>query len=184
MKLSSTIIALILLVGSTFALQSCDQNTGFYQTFFPKAAPPPFDSTTAVSDSALSEGTKIYIVKEGTGHFHVVYQDQLIVRLTGRTARGKIFRTSYTKLKSSSNTTTLPNLTPIPITISTQLGARTVPPLVDGLRNGLLGMKEGEKRIIRVPPSQGYTSSNSFMHHVNLYHKTLVYDVELVRINR
>jgi hypothetical protein len=44
--------------------------------------------------------------------------------------------------------------------------------------------KEGEKRIIRMPPSRGFTSSNSFMHHVNLYHKTLIYDVELVRINR
>jgi FKBP-type peptidyl-prolyl cis-trans isomerase len=184
MKLFSTIIVLILLAGSCLMLQSCDQNQGFYQTFFPKAAPPPFDSTAAVRDSALPGGTKIYVVHQGTGPFQVVYQDQLVVRITGRTAKGKIFRTSYTKRKSEPSTTTLNNLTPVPVTIVTRLGPRTVSPLVAGLRNGLLGMKEGEKRIIRVPPSRGFTSSNSFMHRVNLYQKTLIYDVELVRILR
>jgi FKBP-type peptidyl-prolyl cis-trans isomerase len=179
MKVSSTIVTLVLLICSSFVFQSCDNNKDYYRTFFPKAAPPPYDSAAAVSDSTLSGGTKIYTIKRGSGDFHVVYQDQIIVRLTGRTGKGKIFETSFTKREGSSNTKILHNLTSTPIQ-----GQFTTYYLVEGLRRGLLGMKEGEQRIIRVPPSMGYTDSDSYENGRKVSGKTLIYNVELVQILR
>jgi FKBP-type peptidyl-prolyl cis-trans isomerase len=179
MKVSSTIVLLAVLICGSFVLQSCDNNNGYYRTFFPEAAPPPYDSTGAVSDSTLPGGTKIYTIKEGSGDFQVVYQDQIVVRITGRTGKGKIFETSFTKREGSSNSKVLQNLTSTPIQ-----GQFTTYYLVEGLRKGLLGMKKGEQRIIRVPPSMGYTDSDSYENGRKVYGKTLIYDVELVQILR
>src|SRR5699024_7380946 len=105
MKVTQKITLLTGIILSIFLLQNCNQNDGYYRTFFPEAAPPPFDSTAAISNSTLSGGTKIYILKQGIGSFEVMYRDMLLVRITGRTAKGKIFRTSYTKRKGQPNTT-------------------------------------------------------------------------------
>jgi FKBP-type peptidyl-prolyl cis-trans isomerase len=117
------------------------------------------------------------VVKKGSGPFKVAPRDVIQVRLTGRTANGKIFKTSYTPPDKGSNTTILQNLTPNPIRIR----GRTIL-LVKGLRRGLLGMKKGEKRIITVPPSMGYVNSGREVHGVKVYNKKLIYNVQLVRI--
>lgn len=177
MKLSRKFIILAGIVIGIFLVQGCDQGNRFIRTFFPEAAPPPYDSTAAISDTTLAGGTTIYTIKQGEGPFNVRYRDKVKVYLTGRTADGKIFRTSYTKREGFPSTTVLPNLTPYPVQIKFNTYY-----LIEGLRKGLIGMKEGEKRIIRVPPSQGFTSPDTYKHGVKVSGKTLIYNVKLVQI--
>lgn len=159
-------------------IQSCNQNNRPFQIFYPKASPPPYDSTGTVRDSTLPGGTKIYVVKKGSGHFQVVYQDEIRVQITGRTAGGKVFMNSCRSRDCVPGTRILYNLTPVPV--PTRTGARY---LIEGLRKGLLGMKEGEKRIIRIPPSKGFISTK-FKHGIKVKGKTLIYDVKLIHIGR
>lgn len=170
----SSIILFIFFSFGTLLLQGCSNNNTNRFRFNPKAAPPPYDQSQAVRDTTLSGGIKIYVIKEGTGPYKVTPNDQIQVKYTGRTANGKVFTTTYTKNSITSNSTNITDLYPYP--------ERNSSPLVEGLRRGLLGMQEGEKRIIRVPPSMGYTSSGTSIHGVNVYNKTLVYDVQLVKI--
>lgn len=181
MKLPQKIIILAGIAAGMLFLQSCNQNNGFPRIFFPEAAPPPYDSTAAISDSTLSGGTTIYTLQQGSGPFDVVYRDQIIVSITGRTADGKIFLSSCQNSECVPNRKVLRNLGPVPV--QKRVGRRVQTfYLIEGLRKGLLGMKKGEKRIIRVPPSRGFTNSETYKHGIKVTGKTLIYDVQLIRI--
>lgn len=146
--------------------------------------PEPYDLTSAVSDTTTDKGLKIYIIEEGNGRSEVNFRDEVLVRYTGRKQEnGKAFDSSYR------NGTTTPsrfqNLTPVPKTFS----GRRIEPLIDGfrlgivgLKNGLSGMVEGEKRTIIIPPELGYGSSDKNNRGNQLQDKTLRFDVELVEI--
>jgi FKBP-type peptidyl-prolyl cis-trans isomerase len=176
MKHLNRLLPVFILFAVFLALQSCSDNNRnpFINRFEPKAAPPPYDSTQAVQDSTLGGGLKIYVIKKGDDTFRVSPNDAIQVRYTARRADGKIFQTTYHKNGLNGNTKVLYNLYPYP--------SGQVSPLQKGFRKGLLGMKEGEERIIRVPPSMGYTSSNASINGVNVSNKTLIYDVELLQI--
>ena len=122
------------------------------------------------------------MLEEGDGPFEVVSRDQIRVRFTARTADGKIFDGSYDNIGPSDQPERFQNLKPTPIIVQTRFGTRTVRPLVEGLRKGLLGMKEGEKRTIVVPPDMGYTNGRYGTNGFDLRGKTLTYDVELIEI--
>jgi hypothetical protein len=179
MKHITKLFPVFILFAALLVLQSCGDNRNpFIQRFEPEAAPPPYDSTQAVQDSTLDEGLKVYVVKKGNDTFKVSPNDAIQVRYTARRADGKVFQTTYHKNDLNGNAEILYNLYPHP-----SLGPRgSVSPLQKGFRKGLLGMKVGEKRIIRVPPSMGYTSSNASINGVDVYNKTLIYDVELLEI--
>ena len=169
--------SLLLFCAPALLLNACDDNS-IGPDF--SAAPPPFDRSEAISDTTIEGGTQIFVLEEGAGLFNVISRDQIQVRYTGRTAEGEIFFTSYRQDSPTGNTAILRNLTPV------QSG--NTRPLVEGLRKGLLGMKEGEKRIIEVPPSMGYNETyvrktgQVGQNGVTLTDKTLIYDVELVTI--
>lgn len=164
-------LALIFL--SLFLLQSCGEDpTG--PDF--STVPAPYDTTAAVNTTITDDGLKIYEIAEGYGAFDVVSRDQVRLRYTGRTADGRIFDSSYSN--GSTTPTTFRNLTTTTITT----GFNQISPLIDGFRRGILGMQEGEKRTVVIPPELGYGESQEGTNGFDLRNDTLVFDIELVEI--
>ena len=163
----------ILIFLSLFFLQSCGEDpTG--PDF--STVPAPFDTTSAISSTFTEDGLKVYQIQEGFGAFEVVSRDQIRVRFTGRTADGRIFDSSYSN--GSTSPATFRNLTPIPISGTFS----QISPLIDGFRRGILGMKEGEKRTVFIPPALGYGESQEGTNGFDLRNDTLIFDIELVEI--
>lgn len=169
-----TFLLPILLVA--FIIQSCgDNSTNFREIEY--TPPEPFDINNAVSDSTTEDGLTIYVIEEGYGQSGVVSRDQLRVRYTGRTEDGEVFESTYRNGETTPGV--LRNLTPNPI--SSPQGQR-INPLVDGFRRGLLGMVEGEKRKLVIPPELGYGTVEEEPAEGSLENQTLYFDVELVEI--
>ncbi|MDZ7715716.1 MAG: FKBP-type peptidyl-prolyl cis-trans isomerase [Balneolaceae bacterium] len=156
-------------------IQSCSDNaTGGRVNF--DTAPPPFDTTTAIIDSTAEDGLQIYIYEEGNGPFEVVSNDAVSLYFTGRTTDGTIFDSSYRN--GATGPVTLNNLTPV-----LKPGSfGPISPLIEGFRRGIIGMKEGERRTIVIPPSLGYGESQSGENGFDLRNDTLIFDLELDRI--
>lgn len=170
MKQFATIFTLILIA---FLMQSCGDNaTGPDYS----EVPPPFDTTSAVSSTTTEDGLTIYVIEEGGGNFEVTKNDQIRVHFTGRTTDGEIFDSSYED--GSTEPTLFQNLTAVNRT--GQFGS--IPPLIDGFRIGLMGMQEGEKRTLVIPPSLGYGENPERTQNEDLENETLIFDVELVEI--
>ena len=74
---------------------------------------------------------------------------------TGRKTNGEVFDSSY------KNSQTDPSIF-------------SVAGLIEGFTEGLIGMEEGGKRVIIVPPELGYAGTTNA-----LYADTLVFDLEL-----
>jgi len=167
---------LVLLV--TLLIQSCGDGPSYFRQ--PELTPPPpFDTTQAIRDSTTEDGLTIYIIEEGDGRTDkkVEARDIVVIRYTGRTEDGKAFDSSYQD--SSQGLATFQNLTPAPKTSSR---GQTISPLIDGFRLGMLGMIEGEKRTLVIPPELGYGDPDQNYRGGNLENETLRFDVELVRI--
>lgn len=172
------------LLAAAFALltlQACDDNSRSPYVPDYSEAPAPFDTTQYVSKKTINdeEGhVTIYIIQEGGSRDSVIYRDEISVKYTGRTTDGEIFESTYRD--GSEAPRTLQNLTPE----QKQVGNNRNPvsPLIDGFRMGLLGMREGEKRTIVIPPSLGYGETEDGERASRLQNETLVFDVELVQI--
>lgn len=170
--LSIFTVCLVLLV-----MQSCGEDNRFTGPDYSEV-PPPFDTTEAISDSTTPDGLKIYTIAEGYGNpERVMIRDQVQVYYTGRTDDGKIFDSTYRNGITSPGI--LRNLTTQPIPSQT---GRTVSPLIEGFRLGLIGMAEGEKRTIVIPPHLGYGGAQEGRSGYNLRNDTLIFDVELEEI--
>lgn len=169
---------ILILLLTVILLQACEGEDIFRPDY--SAAPPPLNSAEAISDTTLPKGVQIYVIEEGNGPFEVVYKDVIRVKYTGRTEAGDIFVSSYREVFEPEYINSLQNLYPYAIETQTPQGLRPVPPLIEGFRKGLLGMREGEVRIIRVPSELvSRTRSNTG---VDLEDKTLIYNVELISI--
>lgn len=166
-----TIISLIFLTGTLFILQSCGGDNGGVTGPDFTTVPEPFDTTNAVDKLTYSNGLTIYVIEEGNGVFEVVEspEEQIQLFFTGRKANGEVFASSYSNGNTSPALFT--NLTPV--------ARGTNNPLIPGFRQGILGMVEGEKRTIVVPPSLGYGDTRPGTNGFDLRNDTLVYDVEL-----
>lgn len=116
--------------------------------------PEPF-STAGITPIVKENGLKVYVLKEGTGPFVVTNRDDVLVFYTGRKTNGKVFDSSY---KNGSQS-------------ATQLSVNGV---IEGFREGLLGMKEGGKKVLVIPPDLGYGNSGH-----TLSNDTLIFDIEL-----
>jgi peptidylprolyl isomerase len=116
--------------------------------------------TTGITPTVNDEGLRIYILEEGSGRYKVVENDVVYVNYTLRDSAGNILDSSYKNGRTDSVRFSLSNT-------------------IDGFRDGLLGMKEGGKRVLAVPPELGYTenSANPAFQGMSLY-----FDVELERI--
>lgn len=174
-------LPLLAVVLALFILQSCgDDSRRFYEPDY-SDVPPPFDTTEYASKENIEDEdgvVTVYIIQEGGSQDTVIYRDQISVRYTGRTTDGEVFESTYRDGRTAPQT--LQNLTPEPKSVS---GSRNpVSPLIDGFRKGLLGMNEGEKRTIVVPPSLGYGGSSQGQSGSQFQNDTLIFDVELLQI--
>lgn len=167
------LLQILTIITAVFLLQSCGEDpTGPDFT----SVPAPYDTTSAISTNTSEDGLIIYQISEGYGAFEAVSRDQVRIRFTGRTEDGRVFDSSFANGFTSPRT--FANLTPVPISG----GIQTVSPLIDGFRRGILGMKEGEKRTVVVPPSLGYGESQEGTNGYDLRNNTLIFDIELVEI--
>lgn len=174
----STLLQLLPVLVIILLIQACGDGPSYYQQ--PELTPPePFDTTQAISDSTTEDGLTIYVMEEGEGRTDkkVEFRDVVLVRYTGRTEDGDAFDSSYQD--SSISPVVFQNLTPEPVTSS---NGQTVNPLIDGFRRGLIGMIEGEKRTLVIPPELGYGDPDQNYSGDDLEDETLRFDVELVEI--
>lgn len=157
---------------AVFFLQSCGEDDPFKIDY--SEVPDPFVDIQQEADSTTEDGLRIYFVKSGNEILPAVTSnDQIRLRYTGRTAdNGKIFESTWAN--GFDNPAVFRNLTPEPI----NTGNNSVGPLIDGFRRGLIGMHEGEKRTLVIPPELGYGDRDGH----NLQNETLVFDIELLEI--
>lgn len=158
-----------------FLIQGCDDtSTNFNEPQFDP--PAKYDTTSADTSYTTEEGLKVYVIEEGYGNFEVIPRDQIRANYTGYVLGGKVFDSTFRNGVTSGGI--LRNLRTVPIS-----GASgTISPLIDGFRQGLLGMVEGEKRTLIIPPSLGYGDSREGTNGFDLRNDTLRFDVELLEI--
>jgi|AntRauTorcE11897_2_1112592.scaffolds.fasta_scaffold00696_6 hypothetical protein len=177
MKISS-VFTVIVAILSLAILSGCTTDSGFRiqePTF--DSVPTPFETAQADEEEVVDGITK-FIVEEGSGEDQIVIRDQVAFYLTLRTMDGTIIYSSYQNDNENPIQATIQSiLTPRPPTIVRNFSferART-----DGLRKGIIGMMEGEKRVLIVPPSQGFKSIGSGSVNDEFREDTLRYDIEL-----
>lgn len=158
MTFSKRIIPILLLSFLTIGFISCNDDDPFEVDY--SAVPEPFDISNA-ERVETETGLIYYVVEEGSGAFEVQRRDQVRVFYTGRINNtGEIFDSSYRNRNTS------------PTSFS------SLENLIAGFREGLIGMKEGGKRVLIIPPELGYGNSPSS----RLSDDTLRFDVELDEI--
>lgn len=180
MKLSVLKISILLLV-SQFIFFACDTEDPFA---FPEpdfsTVPEPF-TYSEVESVEIEEGVEAFILDEGEGDASVVSRDRITAFITLRTLDDEEIIYS-----SSANN----NQNPVSLTIGDiQLVRQLIqyPNVIElsyttGLKAGLIGMKEGERRTLIVSPEKGFAevseSSTNYAHR----NDTLQYDIVLSRI--
>lgn len=173
----SSFFHLVLFFSAVFLFQACgDDPLSNNRELDFSTVPDPYDLSQADTSYTKEGGVEIYVIEEGEGPFEVIERDQISLYYTGRTTEGEIFESTYAN--GNEQPALIQNLTPV----SKQGPQQTIPPQVEGFRRGLLGMQEGEKRVVIVPPELGYSDSNPGTNNMDLRDKELRYDVELVGI--
>jgi len=136
----------------TIILGSCDSSDPFdpYRT-----VPPPFD-IAGKEKVTLPNGLIYYVVQPGEGEDVVTLRSTVDMFYTGRLTNTRIFDSSY---------------------IYGSLVPRKMylPDNIRGFNYGAVGMKNGEKRRLIIPPSLGYGDSPGAPYAKD----TLVFDIEL-----
>lgn len=156
MKLLNT-YPLIILIAVSFLLLNCRDGSNPFEIDY-STAPDPFSVEGATPDTSET-GLITYQLQDGSGPFEVTIRDQVLIYYTGRTTNGEIFDSSYRNG-------------------STSPGNLSVNSVVDGFREGILGMKEGEKKVLIIPPSLAYGDIENH----SLQNDTLIFDLELETI--
>lgn len=132
----------------------------------PPPAPTPMPTNTAATNAAVpavDPNAKLETtdVKVGTGTATAALGDKLTVHYTGTLKDGTKFDSSVDKGQ--------------PYTLT--LGQN----LIEGWNKGIVGMKEGGKRKLVVPPSLGYGMQDKGKIPPN---STLLFDIELLKIEK
>ena len=146
---------------------NCKGDSNIFRVDYSLAEEMLFD-VTGISPTTSSTGLITYTVESGEGPFQVTIRDEIYLYITVRTkednrvvdssyANGIISPRYYNQNSTSTN---------------------YLPGLIDGVIEGILGMKEGEKKVIVVPPSLAYGESEGHP----LETDTLIVDLELETI--
>jgi len=155
----------------------CSTDSGFdiqEPTF--ENVPEPYD-ISGIEAEPVKDGTVKHVVEEGRGEFQVVIRDDISVFITLRNEDGDIIFSTYQNGRTSPN---IVNILSIQPGFASNFQIQRA--FTNGLRNGLLGMREGEKRVLFVPPSQGFENIQSGSLNEAFRNDTLRYDIELVSI--
>ncbi len=153
---------LLLTLLAALLLVSCDDTDPRRIDY--STVPDPF-SIAGATKVVTETGLIYYVIEKGTGSLEVTPRDQIQIFYTKRLKRDfdRILSSSY------ANGVVQP--------ISASIGASRIISEA-GFREGLLGMKEGEKRVLVLPPDLAYGGSPN-----STYAKdTLWIDVELDQI--
>ena len=154
-----TSLSKLLFIGLIVVLASCDDDNPFVVDF--STVPPPFEIGNAPLVTTPS-GLGYHVIREGSGPFEVTRRDNIRVFFTGRLTNGEVFDSSY---RNGSTT---------PSTFS-NLGT-----LIDGFREGLIGMRVGEQRVLIIPPSLAYGNITERSNpNFRFRNDTLIFDIEL-----
>jgi len=140
--------------------------------------PPPLDFQDSESID-LGDGIVRYQIEsfEEELPFEVVLRDQIRIHMTLRTESGDIIYSTYQNNNDTAIVFTVNNFRPgFPLTYGSQQS------FTDGLRKGVLGMHEGEKSVIVVPPEQGFQNIGEGSLNEPYRDATLHYDIELFQI--
>jgi hypothetical protein len=149
-------IAALMFAGAIFT--ACSDGFTFRPPDF-SLAPEPFDISN-ITPITTSGGLTIYVVQEGEAILGpVAERDIVLVYYTLRLEDGTIEDSSYREQN------------PDPVRFD-------LTGVIRGFRQGMVGMVEGEKRVVIVPPSLGYGNQPGH----RLASQTLRYDIELVAI--
>ncbi|WP_171032832.1 FKBP-type peptidyl-prolyl cis-trans isomerase [Fodinibius saliphilus] len=175
MQLFSKTLLLITAFSSILLLQGCGDDSNPYQVTY--NAPAPYDISKADSSYTTSDGLQVYIIEESNDLFEVSPRDVVSAYYTGRVIKngkvGDIFDSTYRN--ESVEPGVLRNLTPTP----KQSSNGPISPLIDGFRRAVLGMREGEKRVVIIPPHLGYEGSQEGTSGYDLRNDTLRFDIEV-----
>jgi FKBP-type peptidyl-prolyl cis-trans isomerase len=153
---------LLLTLLSTLFLSSCEDDTRFQIDY---STVPDAYSISGAKKVVTETGLIYYVIEEGSGTLEVTPRDQIQIFYTKRLKRDldHILSSSY------ANGVQQP--------VSASLGASRIVSEA-GFREGLLGMKEGEKRVLILPPDLAYGGSPNS----SFAEDTLWIDVELDQI--
>jgi len=149
------LFSLGILLLSSAVFYSCEEDP-FYFTYDYSDAPNLADVSNAIETIESEDGLVVYIISEGTGTQEVTIRDNIFLFYTtfrGGTSRDNIVDSSY--LNGSLASTQFAELG----TYERTRGA--------GFVRGILGMKEGEHRVIMAPDS------------LNVYGEIIYWDVTL-----
>lgn len=165
MKLSPTIL-IISALALTFIYSGCDDPTNpfFRETDF-STVPDPIDFSGFEPVEKVN-GLVYYIIEEGKegSEFSVVSRDAVQLFITMRTKDGDILQSTYADGRTNPENVSVNNLSP------------------QGLRDGIIGMKEEEIRVLVIPPSLGFGNVSQGSQFYAFREDTLVIEIELVRI--
>ena len=150
MNLRNTFFGIILL---SF-IASCGGDDPFFFQDDYSTVPEPF-SISGITPDTTESGLIIYVLEEGSSIDSVTIRDVVAVYYTGRTVNDEVFDSSYKNGRTDPTNFEVANL-------------------VDGFTEGLLGMKEGGRRVLVIPPELGYAGTSN-----RLREDTLIFDLEL-----
>jgi FKBP-type peptidyl-prolyl cis-trans isomerase len=165
MKASASFILTITMV-LVIVITGCDDPTNpfFRETDF-STVPDPIQYNQ-YDPVELENGLTYYVIDPGNeeSKWQVESRDGVSLFLTLRLSDGDIIQSTY-----SDNRTQPENIN------VNSLNSR-------GLREGVVGMKEGEIRVLIVPPELGFANVSQNSQYYFLREDTLIYEVEIVEI--
>lgn len=159
---------LVVTIFASLLVVSCDtSNNNPFQNDF-SDVPEPFSIENPVSVDTTESGLIIYVIEEGSGDLEVIPRDQISFYYTKR------YRDDLDRIIASSyaNGVTFPHTGPVTPTSTRSVISESQ------FREGVIGMVEGEKRVlVLIPPVVGYLG-NSYTYSSD----TVWIDIELDEI--
>ncbi len=165
MKASASFILTITMI-LAIMITGCDDPTNpFFQETDFSTVPDPIQYNQYDSVE-LENGLTYYVIDPGNveSPWRVESRDAIALFRTLRTLDGDIVQSSYSDNRTQPENFSVNNLSS------------------RGFREGVLGMKEGEIRVIVVPPELGFANVSQSSQYYFLREDTLIYEVEIVEI--
>lgn len=160
MTRNSFFTSLLFLSLVSIMISACGGDDNIFRNDYSDAPELP-DTTNVVSKVISDTGLIYYVISEGdTTSFDVAIRDDMFVYYTTRTTDGEIVASSFV------NGSTEPDRV-------NNIGSQSTISFVgDGFVEGVLGMYEGERRVLVIPAELNTTSTS----------ETIILDIELETI--
>jgi FKBP-type peptidyl-prolyl cis-trans isomerase len=136
----------------TLSFTACDEDPFSFEADF-STVPAPYD-TTGAQRIIKPSGLIIYIHSEGIGESVITERDRVLLYYTLRLKNGRIVDSSYANGRF------------FPVEFS-------LPTVIRGFREGLVGAKNGARISLVIPPALGYGPDPES----SLRNETLYYDI-------